>query len=327
MSDGGLTEEATEFLSFWKQYFTQDFQINMEQFARTAYAVALQAAAQIPGGSFLFQIFKAFVDGAVTGAEAVRSQHESDPPSTAEAAISAFVGEYVGRALNEMGAAAEAGLKSALSTAEASLAGAQAAAGVAKANLSSAQQAASQAASAAQQAEAQAAQAAASASTTAEYEAAMQLQQTAQNLQQAASTAQNAVAPLQTAVDEAVATEAAAVTEAGEAQAALDASPSLIAGAAEGLVIAVEIGVVQAALRAVIKSAQEATYYAWLDDNDDPKNPHPGNPPSFGDPLVLDLSGAGINLTALSGSPAHFDYTGSGIPVETAWIGAGQGLR
>lgn len=49
-------------------------------------------------------------------------------------------------------------------------------------------------------------------------------------------------------------------------------------------------------------------------------------PPQPHDPLVLDLTGNGINLTALSGSPAHFDYNGSGIPIQTAWITSGEGF-
>ena len=55
-------------------------------------------------------------------------------------------------------------------------------------------------------------------------------------------------------------------------------------------------------------------------------SPHPSAPPSKSDPLVLDLTGAGINLTSVAGSAAYFDFTGSGIPAQTAWIGSGEGI-
>ena len=43
-------------------------------------------------------------------------------------------------------------------------------------------------------------------------------------------------------------------------------------------------------------------------------------------PLVLDLTGAGINLTALSPDSPYFDLTGSGFARKTGRIGAGTGL-
>ncbi|QOZ33208.1 hypothetical protein XH92_17280 [Bradyrhizobium sp. CCBAU 53421] len=46
---------------------------------------------------------------------------------------------------------------------------------------------------------------------------------------------------------------------------------------------------------------------------------------SFG-PVVLDLSGKGVNITQLSSSNMFFDVTGSGIENQTAWAGAGSGV-
>lgn len=43
-------------------------------------------------------------------------------------------------------------------------------------------------------------------------------------------------------------------------------------------------------------------------------------------PLVLDLTGAGIKLTALSLNSPYFDLTADGFAHQTAWIGAGSGL-
>ncbi|MBF0425958.1 MAG: hypothetical protein HQL66_09100, partial [Magnetococcales bacterium] len=43
------------------------------------------------------------------------------------------------------------------------------------------------------------------------------------------------------------------------------------------------------------------------------------------DPLVLDLSGRGVQLTSME-QGVHFDVSGTGMPVQTAWMGAGNGL-
>ena len=43
-------------------------------------------------------------------------------------------------------------------------------------------------------------------------------------------------------------------------------------------------------------------------------------------PLVLDLTGQGINLTALSPFSPYFDLTGGGFAHRTGWIGSGTGL-
>jgi len=43
-------------------------------------------------------------------------------------------------------------------------------------------------------------------------------------------------------------------------------------------------------------------------------------------PLVLDLNGSGINLTALSSSSPYFDLTNDGFARKTGWIGSGTGL-
>lgn len=61
----------------------------------------------------------------------------------------------------------------------------------------------------------------------------------------------------------------------------------------------------------------------------DPQAPftaeHP-SPPDPRDPLVLDLSGAGIQLSSVTQSSAHFDFTGSGFATKTGWITPGEGL-
>ena len=44
------------------------------------------------------------------------------------------------------------------------------------------------------------------------------------------------------------------------------------------------------------------------------------------DPLVIDLTGKGLNLTSLSSSTTEFDYTGSGLEENTAWVGTGTGI-
>ena len=62
---------------------------------------------------------------------------------------------------------------------------------------------------------------------------------------------------------------------------------------------------------------------------DDPQAPfamdHP-SPPDPRDPLVLDLAGAGIKLSSVTQSSAHFDFTGSGFATKTGWITPGEGL-
>jgi hypothetical protein len=50
------------------------------------------------------------------------------------------------------------------------------------------------------------------------------------------------------------------------------------------------------------------------------------SPPNPRDPLVLDLTGAGIQLTSVTGSPAHFDFAGSGFAAQTGWITSTEGL-
>ncbi len=44
------------------------------------------------------------------------------------------------------------------------------------------------------------------------------------------------------------------------------------------------------------------------------------------DPLVLDLNGNGVSLTALSTSTAYFDLDGNGFAERTGWVSAGEGL-
>ena len=44
------------------------------------------------------------------------------------------------------------------------------------------------------------------------------------------------------------------------------------------------------------------------------------------DPLVVDLTGSGFNLTSLSSSSAYFDFSDSGFAMKTGWIGSGTGL-
>ncbi len=43
-------------------------------------------------------------------------------------------------------------------------------------------------------------------------------------------------------------------------------------------------------------------------------------------PVMLDLSGKGINITQLSSSNVFFDATGSGVQNQTAWAGTGSGV-
>jgi Ca2+-binding RTX toxin-like protein len=49
-------------------------------------------------------------------------------------------------------------------------------------------------------------------------------------------------------------------------------------------------------------------------------------PPSFADPLVLDLDGNGVTTVALSNSSAFFDVDKDGLNEHTAWINANDGI-
>ena len=44
------------------------------------------------------------------------------------------------------------------------------------------------------------------------------------------------------------------------------------------------------------------------------------------DPLVVDLTGSGLNLAARSGFTPYFDFSGDGFAQNTAWIGSGTGF-
>jgi Ca2+-binding RTX toxin-like protein len=44
------------------------------------------------------------------------------------------------------------------------------------------------------------------------------------------------------------------------------------------------------------------------------------------DPLILDLTGKGINLTNVATSSTFFDFLGDGFAQQTAWVGAGNGM-
>ena len=44
------------------------------------------------------------------------------------------------------------------------------------------------------------------------------------------------------------------------------------------------------------------------------------------DPLVLDLTGNGFDLTALSPVSPYYDFTGTGLAAKTGWIGIGSGF-
>ena len=48
--------------------------------------------------------------------------------------------------------------------------------------------------------------------------------------------------------------------------------------------------------------------------------------PVFDDPLVLDLNGDGLSLTALEGSAAYFDLRNAGVANRTGWVTGGDGL-
>jgi plastocyanin len=44
------------------------------------------------------------------------------------------------------------------------------------------------------------------------------------------------------------------------------------------------------------------------------------------DPIIIDLTGNGINILNLSQSAEQFDYSGNGFSIETAWAGTGNGF-
>ena len=44
------------------------------------------------------------------------------------------------------------------------------------------------------------------------------------------------------------------------------------------------------------------------------------------DPLVIDLTGNGLNLTALSSTSPYYDYSGDGFATQTGWVGTGSGF-
>jgi hypothetical protein len=44
------------------------------------------------------------------------------------------------------------------------------------------------------------------------------------------------------------------------------------------------------------------------------------------DPLVFDLGGTGVNLTALSGAAPVLDMRGNGFAAHTGWIGVNNGI-
>jgi hypothetical protein len=46
----------------------------------------------------------------------------------------------------------------------------------------------------------------------------------------------------------------------------------------------------------------------------------------FKDPIVLDLTGNGIQLTSLQNSTVHFDFAGDGFAERAGWVGPGSGI-
>ncbi|MFM0074602.1 calcium-binding protein [Paraburkholderia sediminicola] len=78
--------------------------------------------------------------------------------------------------------------------------------------------------------------------------------------------------------------------------------------------------------------------YKWVkhhnDDDDDPPGGSAGATAERDlglarrevDPVLLDLSGNGLNLTALSGSSTYFDFSNDGFAQQTSWVGAGTGI-
>jgi hypothetical protein len=46
----------------------------------------------------------------------------------------------------------------------------------------------------------------------------------------------------------------------------------------------------------------------------------------FKDPLILDLDGDGVEVSALAGSSVHFDFDGDGFAERTGWVGADDGI-
>ncbi|MFM0665829.1 calcium-binding protein, partial [Paraburkholderia sediminicola] len=57
-----------------------------------------------------------------------------------------------------------------------------------------------------------------------------------------------------------------------------------------------------------------------------PANGHMGNAGNRLSPLVIDLTGNGIQLTPLSANSPYFDLTGDGFARKTGWVGQGTGL-
>ena len=53
---------------------------------------------------------------------------------------------------------------------------------------------------------------------------------------------------------------------------------------------------------------------------------YPDDGLDFTSPLVLDLTGSGINLTPLNTSAPYFDLANDGFARQTGWVGAGMGL-
>jgi VCBS repeat-containing protein len=281
--------------------------------------------------------------------------------SGAESAVVDAVSAWKDAAIDKVKAAAEELYNSAkaaateaanlLAQAESALESATKQSATAAGGVTSASQAAQAAATAAQnanvaaqQAESYAQQLSSTATTPAELSAASYAQSNAEQAQQAAAAAQQVSTDAQaafTAAQENATTAAAAVQEASAAVAPLEASSTQAAAAATELALegpelpeiilgALAFDAAEKLFAAILKSAVQAAHQAAADDINGQEAPqpipHPGTPPSKHDPLVLDLTGNGINLTTLSGSPAYFDYNGSGIPIETAWITAGEGL-
>jgi ELWxxDGT repeat protein len=51
-----------------------------------------------------------------------------------------------------------------------------------------------------------------------------------------------------------------------------------------------------------------------------------GGGDNSGDPLVFSVNGQGINLESYSQSNASYDFTGSGTPAQTGWVGSGTAM-
>jgi plastocyanin len=85
-------------------------------------------------------------------------------------------------------------------------------------------------------------------------------------------------------------------------------------------------GTVALTIAATKLSEALISLYKAHDPSDGPGKAGNGTHAGGLDPIVIDLTGSGINITSLSQSQELFDYTGNGFSTQTAWIGSGNGF-